>query len=50
MSPGQHKIGFRRPDAHSPQSVGFNDDRPMLVITVSSVGFPSPDGSSQSCD
>jgi hypothetical protein len=46
---GGHRIVFRLPDARSPRSVGFNDDRRLLGIAVSSLTFDSGSGDATDC-
>jgi len=46
---GEHRIVFRLPDARSPMSVGFNDDRRLLGIAVSSLTFDSGSGDAADC-
>jgi hypothetical protein len=50
VAPGEHRIVFRLPDAHSPLSVGFNDDARVLGIAVSSLAWLSSESSPAICD
>jgi hypothetical protein len=47
---GEHQITFRLLDAHSPLSVGLNDDTRALGIAVSSISFRGPEDLSAKCE
>jgi hypothetical protein len=49
LAVGDHQVAFRLPDAHSPQSVGFNDDRRILGIAVSSLALVSGNADAAGC-
>jgi hypothetical protein len=50
VSTGEHEIVLRLPEAHSPQSVGFNDDPRVLGIAVSSMSFVTANDDRNECN